>query len=98
LKYSNIYNLSILAEDDFEETVGDISINLGDYTNSAILLDFFRAKDPKKDNIVTFRDELPDDLFQLMKDSFKQEISEHIDESVDNLITQHYKLYEIMHY
>jgi len=98
LKYSNIYNLSILSEDDFEETVGDISINLGDYTNSAILLDFFRAKDPKKDNINTFRDELPDDLFQLMKNSFEQEVAEYIDESVDNLMTQHYKLYEIMHY
>lgn len=98
LKYANIYNLSILSEEDFEETVGDISINLGDYTNSAILLDFFRARDPKKDNIVKYRDELPDDLFQLMKDSFKQEIAEYIEASVDNLMTQHYKLYEIMHY
>jgi hypothetical protein len=98
LKYSNIYNLSVLAEDDFEETVGDISINLGDYTNSAILLDFFRGKYPQKDNIIKYRDELPDDLFQLMKDSFKQEVAEHIGASVDDLMTPHYKLYEIMHY
>jgi hypothetical protein len=98
LKYSNIYNLSILSEEDFEETVGDVSINLGDYTNSAILLDFFRAKDPKKNNIIKYRDELPDELFQLMKNSFIQEVAEHIDASVDNLMTEHYKLYEIMHY
>lgn len=98
LKYSYIYTFSIFSDKYFEESVGDISINFGDYTNSAILLNFFRAKDPKKDNIIKYRDELPDDLFQLMKDSFKQEVAEYIGVSVNDLRTPHYKLYEIMHY
>lgn len=96
-KYSNIYQLSIFSDHD-DRVLGDVSINLGDYTNSALLLDFFKAKEPNSVNLKTERNELPEDLFQLMKVSFKQEIAETLDISVNDLVTQHYKLYEIVHY
>lgn len=96
-KYSGVYQLSIFANND-DRGVGDVSIDFGDYTNSSLLLYFFKAKEPHSNIPRTERNELPEDLFQMMKNSFKQEIAETLDVSINDLATQHYKLYEIVHY
>lgn len=100
LKYTDLYNLSIFADnlDPTNGEIGDISIDIGDFENSALLLNFFQAKgltlnEPKK-----YRNECPEDFFQLMKDSFKQEIAEKLDTSVNDLKTEHYQLYAMTSY
>lgn len=107
--YSTIYNFSIFTEDD-TRVIGDISIDFGNYKNSALLLDFFKAKEHYSDSPKTimalltediFFDqpkyliETPEDFFQIMKNSFKQEIFDALDLSTSDLVTEHYKLYEI---
>lgn len=100
LKYSDLYNLSIFADnlDPTSGEIGDVSIDIGDFENSAILLNFFQGKEPSLDLPKKYSNEEPEDFFQLMKDSFKQEIADKLETSVNDLKTEHYHLYEITNY
>lgn len=100
LKYPYLYNLSIFEDNigPMDGAIGDISIDIGDFENSTLLLGFFQAKEMGLTMPRKHRDEEPDMFFKLMKDSFKLEIAEKLEMSSTDLKTEHYILYEIMNF